>query len=144
MIEEMIHRNAMFCARHAEEIAQVSMETPEVEDLGDGLYRIRIDLVNSQLMPSRSGMAAEHHIGTPDIVEISGDDLQVLAAGTMRNRFHPERMDATVLEPARLRLENGVPGHGRITASWLVRGSGQFTVRYSAEKADSVEETGIL
>jgi hypothetical protein len=144
MIEEMIHRNAMFCARHAEEIAQVTMEAPEVEDLGDGLYRIRVDLVNSQLMPSRSGMAAEHQIGTPDIVEISGGDLQVLAGGTMRDRFRPERMSATVLEPARLRLENGVPGHGRITASWLVRGSGDFTIRYSAEKADSTEETGIL
>ena len=144
MIEEMLHRNAMFCARHAEEIAKVSIEKPEVEDLGDGLYRVSIDLVNSQLMPSRSGMAAENHIGTPDIVELSGEDIQVIAGGTQRDRFHPELMQPTILEPARLRLENGVPGHGRITVAWLVRGSGDFTIRYSAEKADSAEETGIL
>jgi hypothetical protein len=144
MIEEMIHRNAMFCARHAEEIAQVSMEEPEVEDLGDGLYRVRVDLVNPKIMPSRSAMAGEHGIGTPDIVELSGDGLQVLAGGIIRDRFRPERMTPTTLEPARLRLENGVPGQGRITVSWLVRGSGEFVIQYSAEKCDSTEKPGIL
>ena len=144
MIEDMLHRNAMFCARHAEEIAQVSIDEPEVEDLGDGLYRVRVDLVNSKLMPSRSGMAAMHNIGTPDIVQISGKDLQVLAGGLIRDRFRPERMTSSTLEPQRLRLENGVPGHGRVTGSWLVRGSGDFTISYSAEKADSKEKPGIL
>ena len=144
MIEEMIHRNAMFCARHAEEIAQVTMEKPQVEDLGDGLFRISVDLVNSQLMPSRSAMAAKHQIGTPDVVELSGENIQVLVGGLVRDRFRPERMTPILLEPARLRLENGVPGHGRITVSWLLRGSGEFNIRYQAEKADSAEETGIL
>ncbi|MCP4771142.1 MAG: peptidase M14 [Planctomycetes bacterium] len=144
MIEEMIHRNAMFCARHAEEIAEVSMEEPEVEDLGKGLYRVSVDLINPKVMPSRSAMAGQNAIGTPDIVELSGDGIQVLAGGLVRDRFRPERMTPVTLEPARLRLENGVPGQGRVTVSWLVTGSGDFMIRYSAEKCDSTEKPGIL
>ncbi|HPF12750.1 MAG: peptidase M14 [Planctomycetes bacterium] len=144
MIEEMLHRNALFCARHAEEIAEVTVEAPQVEDLGGGLARILVDLSNSKLMNSRSAMAADHHIGVPDFVSLQGEGIQVLASGLVADRYHPERMQANVLEPGRVALEAGVPGHGRVTVGWLVRGSGDFVVRYTAEKAANREIAGKL
>ncbi|MFK5956683.1 MAG: M14 family metallopeptidase [Planctomycetota bacterium] len=146
MIEEMLHRNALFCARHAEEIAIVSMEPPVVEDLGDGLYRITVDVVNSALFPSRSAMAAENKIGTPDRVSIVGKNLKVLVGGTLsaRNRMRPERLNSMVRNPSTVLLESGVPGHGRTLVSWLVRGSGKFSIQYQAQKADNSATEGKL
>lgn len=146
MIEEMIHRNALFCARHAEEIADVRLEAPVITALGDGLYRVTVDLVNDALMPSRSAMAAQNHIGTPDRVSLEGSGIKVLAGGTLstRDRLRPERMQAVVRDPARILLERGVPGHGRTLVTWLVQGSGDFTVRYEAQKADDSATEGKL
>jgi len=144
MIEEMLHRNAMFCARHAEEIGSVTMEAPQVESLGNGLWRINVDLVNSAKMPSRSAMAAQQHIGTPDLLTLEGNGITVLAGGLSRDRFHPERMGSVVREPARIQLANGVPGQGRITVSWLVQGEGDFRIAYSAVQADETETQGKL
>jgi hypothetical protein len=136
----------MFCARHAEEIASVSMEAPVVEDLGNGLFRITVDVVNSAVMPSRSAMAAQNEIGTPDRVVIQGKGLQVLVGGTLssRNRYRPERLKAMVRNPATVLLEGGVPGQGRALVSWLVRGSGKFTVEYTAQKAENSAAEGEL
>ncbi len=135
MIEEMLHRNALFCARHAEEIAEVTIEEPEVTRLSAGLYRVTVDLTNSSVMPSRSAMAANNKIGIPDRLTITGDKIQVLAGGVLRDRFHPERMTPVVNQPRTVRLESGVPGQGRTTVSWIVRGSGAFEGAFVAEKA---------
>ena len=145
MIEEMLHRNAMFCLRHAEEIAEVSFSEPEVEDLGGGLWRVTVDLKNAATMSSRSSMAGREGIGVPDRVVIAGGNLQAVAGGVLRDRFHPERMDpGDGRDPATIRLDNGVPGKGRLTLSWLVRGSGPFTLSFTAEKADDTSAEGSL
>lgn len=144
MIEEMLHRNAMFCARHAEEIADLSFEETRLEDLGGGLYRLRAAVANSRTMPTRSGMAARERIGTPDRFSIEGSDVQVLSGGLLQDRWHPERFLPVDRDPARLLIEHGVPGHGRLRAVWLLRGKGEITLRYSAEKADDIETTVTL
>ena len=135
MIEEMLHRNALFCLRHAEEIAEITIEEPQVTDLGGGLYRVVVDLRNDSIMPSRSRIAADHKIGLPDTLTIGGEGLQVLAGGLLRDRFRPETMDANTVRPETIRLERGVPGQGRLTAAWLVRGRGAFQLEFQAQKA---------
>ena len=145
MIEEMLHRNAMFCIRHAEEIADVSMKEPEVEDLGGGLHRVTIDILNSAAMPSRSALAGRDGIGLPDRVTLAGDGLTVIAGGVLRDRFRPEATSpGDERAPETIRLENGIPGTGKVTLSWLVQGEGGFTVRFEAEKADNVVTDGRI
>jgi hypothetical protein len=143
LIEEMIHRNAIFCARHAEEIAQVRFAEPVIEDLPGGLRRIRVALENDALLPSRSAMAARENLGTPDIVSIEGQGVEVLVGGVMPDRWNPEAFQAVDREPARLRLNDGVPGRsagpGRVELAWIVRGEGAVTIRYSAKQADDQE-----
>ncbi|MCA9001046.1 MAG: peptidase M14, partial [Planctomycetes bacterium] len=135
MIEEMLHRNALFCARHAEEIADVSFEEPQVTDLGDGLYRVSVDLVNPSVMSSRSAMAGDNKIGTPDRVRLRGNGIQVLVGGTLDDKFRPESLRPMVTAPETVRLERGVPGRGRQTVAWLVRGKGDFQITFEAERA---------
>lgn len=146
MIEEMLHRNAMFCARHAEEIAEVSFQRVSAEDLGGGLWRVTAVLANAQAMPSRSAMAAQNHSGTPDRLTISGEGVTVIAGGEQRDRFRPELIESPVRQPERLLLDEGVLGQGRLTVSWLVRGAAgaALKIRFEAEKADAAEWTGVL
>jgi zinc carboxypeptidase len=143
LIEEMIHRNAIFCARHAEEIAQVRFAEPVIEEMSGGLRRIRVALENDALLPSRSAMAARENLGTPDIVTIEGAGVEVLVGGVMPDRWNPEAFEPVDREPARLRLNDGVPGRrggpGRIELAWIVRGEGAVTIRYSAKQADDQE-----
>ncbi len=146
MIEEMLHRNAMFCARHAEEIAEVSFARVSCVDLGEGLWRVTAVLANPHAMPSRSSMAAQNGNGTPDRLTISGDGIRVIAGGEQRDRFRPELIESPVRQPERLLLDEGVPGRGNITLSWLLRGEAgaALKLRFEAEKADAVEWTGTL
>ncbi len=146
MIEEMLHRNAMFCARHAEEIAEVSFARVASEDLGGGLWRVTAVLANEKAMPSRSGMAAQTGAGAPDRLTLSGVNVEVVAGGEQRDRFKPELIDSPVRQPGRLLLDNGVPGHGRLTVSWLVRGAAgaAFKLRFEADKAAAAEWVGEL
>ncbi|RMH05238.1 MAG: peptidase M14 [Planctomycetota bacterium] len=136
MIEEMLHRNAMFCARHAEEMPRVEIVSATAEDLGGGLRRVVAVLENKAVLPSRSAWAARNHIGRPDLVVLEGDGVQVLAGGRLADRFRPQRFAMADSEPHRLLLEEGVPGRGRVRCQWIVRGGGTLRVRYQAEKAD--------
>jgi hypothetical protein len=139
MIEEMLHRNAMFCARHAEEMAAVEVESAVAEPAGDGLWRVTATLVNDRVLPSRSGWSARNSIGLPDRVTLEGSGVEVLAGGVLRDRWRPESFDMAEHEPHRIRLEDGVPGRGRVTLQWIVRGDGTMKVRYEAEKAADCE-----
>lgn len=146
MIEEMLHRNAAFCLRHAEEIAEVSFARVSCDDLGGGLWRVTAVLRNERAMPSRSAMAGEKKIGTPDRLTLEGAELEVLTGGVQTDRFRPEWTESAERRPERLLLERGVPGHGSLTATWVVRGApgASLTLRFEADKADAAEWSGTL
>lgn len=146
MIEEMLHRNAMFCARHAEEIADVSFARVSSEDLGGGLWRVTAILKNARTMPSRSAMAGDHKMGTPDRLTISGSGLTVLTGGIQTDRFRPELAEPPARQPERLLLERGVPGLGSMTVTWVVRGQpgADFSIQFEAEKAHAATWSGEL
>ncbi len=137
MIEEMLHRNALFCARHAEEMAEVVIESAVATPIGDGLRRVVVTLVNDKVLPSRSAWAGQKGIGTPDRVTLSGSGIEVLAGGVLTDPWHPERFDMVEHDPHRIRLEYGVPGKGRVRLQWIVRGEGSLRVEYEAEKAQN-------
>jgi len=144
MIEELLHRNAMFCVNHLEEAADLEAEPLEIEKLADDMWRIKASFRNKQVIPTRSAMAAQKKIGLPDRVSIHGDDIEVLAGGRELDRWRPERVSPVERSPERLLLESGVPSRGRVTLVWIVRGGGEVTVEYKAEKADDVTVVASL
>ncbi len=139
LIEEMLHRNALFALRHAEAMPLVSIEELESSDLGGGLWAIDALVRNHNPIPTRTARAAEKKIGLADRLTLTGAGLEVLAGGVRRDRFRPELIELAERDPARLLLEQGIPGRGEVRVRWFVRGTGEASVRLEAEKARAVE-----
>ncbi|MCH2112797.1 MAG: M14 family metallopeptidase, partial [Planctomycetes bacterium] len=144
MIEEMIHRNAIFCARHAEEIAEPEFTRVEIEPLGDSLWRVTAVLQNERAMPTRSALAAQKGLGTPDRALVQGPSVRVLAGGVQTDAWRTESMQAVEREPHRLLLEAGVPAEGSLTLQWIVQGSGDLQLEYQADRAMNATWSGTL
>lgn len=144
MVEEMVHRNALFSLRHAQHMPRVEITSIEVQDLGAGVRAVDVVLRNSRAIPTRSARAAEAGIGRADRVSIEGASLEVLAGGIRGDRWRPERIELVEGEPRRLLLERGIGGRSEVRARWFVRGTGEVRVRFEAEKAVDVSaETSL-
>ena len=139
LIEEMLHRNALFCVLHAEAMPKVVIGEPVVTDLGNGVRAVDVIVENHHLIPTRSAMAAQKGIGSPDLFFLEGDGIEVLAGGERSDRFRPERIELQENEPERLVFDEGIGGRGQLRVRWLVRGSGSAVLRYEGEKASAAE-----
>jgi hypothetical protein len=134
--EEMLHRNALFCVRHAEAMPRVVIREPTVTDLGGGVKAIDVIAANERLIPTRSAVARDKKIGQPDLVVLeAASGVEVLAGGFRTDRFHPDRIQLQEHDPARLVREAGLGSREELRVRWLVRGSGECVIRYQAEKA---------
>jgi len=136
--EEMIHRNALFCIRHAEALPRVLIREPIVSDLGDGVRAIDVVVANEHLIPTRSALARDKRLGVPDTLVLEGEKLEVLAGGIRTDRFRPEELRLVEHEPQRIVLEGGLGGRDELRVRWIVRGTGQARIRFTAEKAVDV------
>ena len=136
LVEGMIHRNALFCLRHAKEMPLVAIEDPTVTDLGDGIRAVDVVFRNKHLIPTRTALASGEKLGEPDVYTIAGKGIEVLGGGFRTDRWRPEKMEFAEREPARLLREQGIPSRGEVRVRWIVRGDGQeATVGWRGEKA---------
>jgi len=137
--EEMLHRNALFCVRHAEAMPRVAIREPVVSDLGDGVKAVDVIVANERVIPTRTALARDKQTGVPDVVVLEGAGVEVLAGGFRTERFRPERIQLQERDPARLLREAGLGPREELRVRWIVRGSGTATVRYLAEKATDAQ-----
>lgn len=136
LIEEMVHRNAMFCIEHARAMPLVVIENATVSDLGDGMRSVDVTFKNLHAIPTRTAQAAKQKIGEPDAFTIAGKNVDVVAGGFRLDRWHPERIDLAEREPSRLLRESGIGSRGEVKVRWFVRGKGDtVTVSWQGEKA---------
>ena len=136
MIEEMLHRNALFCVAHADAMPRVVVARTEVTPLDNGLFAIDVLFENRRVIPTRTARAAEMGIGRPDLFTIEGPE--VLAGGFRRDRWRSNLVDLAERDPARLVSESGIGPRGEVHVRWIVRGVGTATVSWSGEKARDV------
>jgi hypothetical protein len=92
---------------------------------------------NTRAIPSVAQQAANHKIGLPDVVSLEGNGLTVLAGGRLLNPYTGE-IEAVERDPAHLRLSEGVPGHGSVRIRWIVKGTGEATIRHISQKAKAI------
>lgn len=140
LIEEMLHRNAVFTLRHAESMPEVSIQSIEVSEVADGLKAVDVTFKNNRLIPTRTARAAGQKIGQPDAITLTGEGIEVLAGGFRSDDFRPERISLAEREPARLLSENGIGSRAELKVRWYVRGSGSAVVAWSGEKALDVSQ----
>ena len=138
LIEEMLHRNALFCIEHARAMPLVKLTSLTAEDLGDGLFAVDAVFRNDHIIPTRTQRAAERQIGTPDVFELSGDSVVVLASGQRTDRWRPHQLTLEEHEPERILMEEGIDGRREQRLRWFLRGSGSLTVSWNGEKGRRV------
>jgi len=132
MIEEMIHRNAVFCLFHARQMPKIEVASLQVEELAGGAKAVTLVISNTQAIPTRTAVAAGKGIGRPDIVTFEGAGVTVAAGGRGADRFDLSDFAAVEHEPERLQLDRGIAGHGVERLRWIVTGQGPFTITYDS------------
>lgn len=136
LIEEMLHRNSLFCVLHAKAMPLVTITDATTTDLGGGLLAVDVVFRNLHAIPTRTAQAQKQKIGTPDVFTIAGRDVEVLAGGFRTDRWRPERIQLAEREPARLVREAGIGSREDVRVRWFVRGKGdRATVAWDGEKA---------
>lgn len=140
MIEEMLHRNAAFCWYHADSMPRVEIRRAGARRLAPGVFELEATLANPKLIPTRSAHAAQKRIGRPDLLTVTGDDLTVVSAAWVNDRFRRDR-DQVIDDdtPGELRIEDGLPSRGERKIRFVVRGRGSARIAYDAEKAGRAE-----
>lgn len=141
LLPETLHRNAMFVVLTATEFPSLSVEITAIEDLGGGLRRVRARAANAGGLPTLSAHARHKQLCPPDLFTITGDRLEVLSGGLLRD-VHLGVVETVRHRPER--LQTWVPGNGAREAEWIVRGRGRVVVRYDGVRSGGVEVEGRL
>jgi hypothetical protein len=145
MSMELFHRNMAFTLYHADSMPLMSMGEATVERIEDDVWRVRVDITNERLIPTITVRARENKVVRPDLITVDGDDVEIIAAGWVQDRFRPapiDRIDQEELD--RILVRSGHPGRTTRTIEYLLRGSGDMTVTYSAVKGGTVSTTVAL
>ena len=139
---ELFHRNMAFTLHHADQMPLVTMENATVEKVEGDVYRVRVDVSNSRVIPTIMVKAAASKVVRPDVLTLEGRNASVITAGVVLNKFQPgplSMIDQKDLK--RIIIRNGLPGKTTRTIEYLVKGSGPVTIQYSALKGGTVRTT---
>ncbi len=126
MLEEECHRNALFTIYHAESTPLLRFGDVTVEKLGRRLYKLWVEVVNEGLMPTRSAQDVAKHITHPDIVSVSGEQVEVISSGRVTDKFF-KKVEPTKIRHHRVEFD-AVAGMGTVRAQFIVNGTGPITV----------------
>ena len=141
MLEEECHRNFAFTVYHADEMPLLSFARTSVSRDPSGLWAITVQVSNDRAIPTRSVHARNKGIGRADLFTV--EPASAVKAAAQLSSWIDRGMDFVLHEPARVRVESGVPGKsqgGSIFYRFLVEGAQGQKVRltYSAEKAAAI------
>jgi hypothetical protein len=145
MNEELCHRNMAFTLFQADEMPLIKMGEPEVESLGERIFKVRLDIKNDKIVPTIMAKAAQNNVVAPDLLLVEGNDVEVISAGWVPNKFQP---GATTLidqhDMKRIMIRNGHPARTTRTIEYILRGSGNVTITYRSLKGGSDNKTATL
>lgn len=149
MNEELCHRNMAFTLYHASELPQVKAGPVEVEKLGDGVFRLWVDVTNPRLIPTILAQAVQKRAVRPDLLLLEGSALEVLAVSwTDQKELHRLRPSPLPLidqkDLKRILIRNGLPGRTTRTFVCLVRGRGSVTVTYDSVKGGQARMQAVM
>ena len=146
MLEEECHRNFAFTMFHADQMPMLEWGPIEVERVGDAdLWQVTVEVKNTKLMPSRSGIQARNDIGRNDLLVCNPGQGRVAMSGSIG-----ARRDTTINEvrhePGRVQLSRGVPGEGSYLHRFFIEGPEGTAVKfgYYAERAKDIETELVL
>lgn len=139
MLEELCHRNTAFTLYHADQMPILSFSDIEVERMGGNTWQVTVEIQNERLIPSISRRAADQKIGPRDALTLTGDNVKVLASGTLANK-HLASLNLTEHTPERIWVDRGIGSHATRLFRFIVSGLGDVTISYESSKAKNVSK----
>lgn len=135
---EELHRNAMYVLLHGYQLPKLSVQTPEVQKVKDGLYRLYIPVLNERLIPSISGIVALNKLHRQDLATLTGG--KVIASGIVEDLFQ-NKVRLQEHRPERLFVPGGVGGNSTQTLMFLIEAKpGKVTFIYDSIKAGKITQ----
>lgn len=122
------------------------MGEAEVRKLSGDVYRVFVDIVNPKVVPTITERAAQNNVVRPDLLTLEGKDAEVISASWIDNKeVYRVKPNVTPFidqkDLKRIILRNGTAGKTARTIMYLVKGSGDVTVRYDSVKGGTVAKT---
>ena len=137
LLEEDLHRNAMFVLFHARHLPKLRFGEPEVERVDRGLWAVTVPVINERATPTMLAVAKKNRVHRPDLATVEG--AEVVASGVVENEWL-EKIDLQEHRPERLEV-SGVDGFSTRQLYFLLEGSGEATVTYDSLKGGTVTTT---
>jgi len=146
MLEELCHRNMAFTLYQADEMPKIELGETSIDKLGDGVYRVFVDIANPKVTPTILAKAAQNNVVRPDLLTFEGRNAQIISASWIDNRaLYKARPSVTSFidqkNLKRILLRNGFAGKTSRTMMYLVKGSGEVTVKYDSVKGGTAAKT---
>ncbi|MBN1852356.1 MAG: hypothetical protein JW829_06515 [Pirellulales bacterium] len=132
MLEEECHRNMAFTLFHADQMPQVSIDSIQVRNSGNGPIEVTAAIINRKRIPTHSELDIQQRITPPDRASLAGKNVKIITALSADDMFFKE---ATSQHRAshEVRLRN-VPSMKPVYVRWLVHGPGPYTVSIRSVK----------
>ena len=147
MLEEECHRNFAFTMYHADQMPELEFGRVEVAPVGaggPGLWRVRAEIRNTRLIPTRSSLRRRERIGWPDLLECDPGPggASVLAVNAYSN-WLDQTPEPRFREPGRVLVGDGVPGREARVFEFTVQGAeGQSVMlRYTSQWARTIQQS---
>ena len=142
LLEEELHRNMAFTLFHADMMPLLKISEVNVEKLADNLFKIWVTIENQRLIPTRTAQDVEHHISSPDIASIQGDDIRALSGGQVTDQFF-KRVQAVKRRPERVELDT-IDGMSALRVQFVVEGKGKFNATVDSVKGGLLQKSQLL
>jgi len=138
MLNELVFRNASAVLFAATQTPKISLDVFSIEKISETLFKMRVRLVNANSIPSMTYAAAQRNVYPRDILKVSGQDIKVIAGGTLLDPYR-DQVDYKAYKPETQMLQ--VPGSGKVEFQFLVSGKGPVTLEYTSRKAGKLSKT---
>lgn len=138
LLEEECHRNMAFSLYHASQMPRVEFGTVSVQSIGNGVYKVRVELRNNGMIPTRSAQDVLHNINPPDIITLQGDNLKIVGAGRVTDRYF-NKVEPVKIRPERVEVD-AIPGLDSVWIQFLVSGKGTAKIALDSAHGGLIEK----
>ena len=141
MIMDMVHRNAMAVFETAYQLPDIKVEVFETKKIDKDLYQVRVRITNSKAVSSITVHSSREKIHPKDQLLLSGKNIEVITGGVLTDKYN-NKVSYKKYKPELQFLQ--VPGFGRLEYQFLVKGKGDFELKYKSVKAKDVQLSSKL
>ena len=146
MLEELCHRNMAFTLYQTDELPMIQLGAATAEKVSGDVQRVMVDITNPKVTPTILAKAAQNNVVRPDLLTLEGKNVEIISASWVdgREAYKIRPNITSFIEQKNLKrilVRSGFPGKTTRTIMYLVKGSGDLTVKYDSVKGGTANKT---